>query len=229
MKQIIIASFAALSCLAASATELDLAGTWNLAKADDPGIACPITVPGGIHSALLKAKLIDDAFWGRNEEKIQWIGKSDWRISRTFEVSGEIAKKKEIVLRLEDCDTFAAILVNGHEVGSTTDRFQRYEFNIKPYLKEGDNTIEGRFRSPEKEADRRRAAKGRAFPMSNVPWAKNQAFIRKPACHAGWDWGPAVQVTGFCGTVKIITSDRPYVRYVYSTQDFNSEIGRAHV
>ena len=223
MKQIIIASFAALSCLAASATELDLAGTWNLAKADDPGIACPITVPGGIHSALLKAKLIDDAFWGRNEEKIQWIGKSDWRISRTFEVSGEIAKKKEIVLRLEDCDTFAAILVNGHEVGSTTDRFQRYEFNIKPYLKEGDNTIEGRFRSPEKEADRRRAAKGRAFPMSNVPWAKNQAFIRKPACHAGWDWGPAVQVTGFCGTVKIIASDRPYVRYVYSTQDFNSD------
>ncbi|MBR5457992.1 MAG: hypothetical protein IKV56_04425, partial [Kiritimatiellae bacterium] len=80
------------------------------------------------------------------------MGKSDWRISRTFEVSGEIAKKKEIVLRLEDCDTFAAILVNGHEVGSTTDRFQRYEFNIKPYLKEGDNTIEGRFRSPEKEA-----------------------------------------------------------------------------
>ena len=223
MKRTLIYSLAAMSAFAAHTAELDLAGTWNLSKADDAAFACPIAVPGGVHSALLKAKKIEDAFWGRNEEKIQWIGKSDWNISRTFEVPREMAEKKEIVLRLEDCDTFATILINGHEVGSTANRFRRYEFDIKPYLKEGTNTIAGRFRSAENEADRRRAAKGRAFPMSNVPWSKNQALIRKPACHAGWDWGPAVQITGFCGTVKIIASDAPHVSYVYSTQDFNAD------
>jgi len=222
MKGILFSVLALVSAVA-PAVDLDLSGTWRLEKSGDAKVACPIDVPGGVHSALLKAKLVDDAFWGRNEEKVQWVGKSDWNISRDFEVPAGFLAKREVVLRLEDCDAFATILVNGRKVGETTDRFQRYTFDVKPFLKAGANTIEGRFRSPEREADGRRAAKGRAFPMSNVPWAKNQAFVRKPACHAGWDWGPAIQVIGFCGTVKLIATDGPRVEYVYSTQDFNAD------
>ena len=205
------------------AEELDLAGVWDLVKADDAKVSCPIVVPGGVHSALLKAGLMEDAFWGRNEKKVQWVGLSDWNVARSFEVDGSLLAKKEIVLRLEDCDTFATVLVNGHKVGETTDRFQRYEFDVKPYLKEGENRIEGRFRSPGKEADKRRAEKGRAFPMANLSDVVNQAFIRKPACHSGWDWGPTIQIMGFCGTVKLIATDGPRVEYVYSTQDFSQD------
>ena len=211
----------ALAAGAACGAELDLAGEWQLRKASD-GLSCPIAVPGGVHTALLKAGLMKDAFWGQNEKDMQWVGKSDWNISRAFDVTADFLAKKEIVLRLEDCDCFCTVFVNGQKVGETTDRFQRYTFDVKPFLKEGKNTIEGRFRSPENEADKRRAAKGRAFPMSNVMWAKNQAFVRKAACHAGWDWGPAVQVIGFCGTTKLIATDGPRVEYVYSTQEFNS-------
>ena len=221
MKRILFSFFASALSVAAFADELDLAGTWKLVKADDAKVSCPIAVPGGVHTALLKAGLMKDAFWGQNEKDMQWVGKSDWNISREFEVSKEFLAKKEIVLRLEDCDCFCTVFVNGKKLGETTDRFQRYTFNVKPFLKEGKNTIEGKFRSPENEADKRRAAKGREFPMSNVMWAKNQAFVRKAACHAGWDWGPAVQVTGFCGTTKLIATDGPRVEYVYSTQDFN--------
>ena len=211
----------ALAAGAACGAELDLAGEWQLRKASD-GLSCPIAVPGGVHTALLKAGLMKDAFWGQNEKDMQWVGKSDWNISRAFDVAADFLAKKEIVLRLEDCDCFCTVFVNGQKVGETTDRFQRYTFDVKPFLKEGKNTIEGRFRSPENEADKRRAAKGRAFPMSNVMWAKNQALIRKPACHAGWDWGPSVQAIGFCGTVRLIATDGPRVEYVYSTQEFNS-------
>ena len=221
MKRIIFLSLTATFALAASAAEFDLAGTWKLVKADDAKVSCPIAVPGGVHTALLKAGLMKDAFWGQNEKGMQWVGKSDWNISREFGVSKDFLAKEEIVLRLEDCDCFCTVFVNGQKVGETTDRFQRYTFDVKPFLKEGKNTVEGKFRSPENEADKRRAAKGRAFPMSNVMWAKNQAFVRKAACHAGWDWGPAVQVTGFCGTTKLIATDGPRVEYVYSTQDFN--------
>ena len=219
-----ILSFAvALVASVAFAADLDLAGTWRLAKASDASIACPIAVPGGVHTALLKAGLMKDAFWGQNEKVMQWVGKSDWNISREFEVSKDFLAKKEIVLRLEDCDCFCTVFVNGQKVGETTDRFQRYTFDVKPFLKEGKNTIEGRFRSPENEADKRREAKGRAFPMSNIMWAKNQAFVRKAACHAGWDWGPAVQIIGFCGTTKLIATDGPRVEYVYSTQEFSAD------
>ena len=221
MKRILFSFIAAVVSSVAFSAELDLAGTWKLVKADDAKVSCPIAVPGGVHTALLKAGLMKDAFWGQNEKDMQWVGKSDWNISREFEVSKEFLAKKEIVLRLEDCDCFCTVFVNGQKVGETTDRFQRYTFDVKPFLKEGKNTIEGKFRSPENEADKRRAAKGREFPMSNIMWAKNQAFVRKAACHAGWDWGPAVQVTGFCGTTKLIATDGPRVEYVYSTQDFN--------
>ena len=220
MKSILSFAFTLVASVVFAA-DLDLAGTWRLAKASDASIACPIAVPGGVHTALLKAGLMKDAFWGQNEKDMQWVGKSDWNISREFYVSKDFLAKKEIVLRLEDCDCFCTVFVNGQKVGETTDRFQRYTFDVKPFLKEGKNTIEGKFRSPENEADKRREAKGRAFPMSNVMWAKNQAFVRKAACHAGWDWGPAVQVIGFCGTTKLIATDGPRVEYVYSTQEFN--------
>jgi len=42
------------------AAEIDLAGNWKLVKADDQKVGCPIVVPGGVHTALLKAGLIVD-------------------------------------------------------------------------------------------------------------------------------------------------------------------------
>ena len=221
--------------------EIDLAGVWTANCAGPAAMtqlerfgAFDYLVPGGVQSALLKAKRIPDSFVGTNEVDNLWIGKTDWIVRRTFMVPKEFLAHKEIILRLEDCDTFAEVCVNpalnsfpGRKdeglVGKTTDRFQRHDFNVKSFLREGENVIEVRFRSPEKEADARRAAIGRPFPMSNVMWAKNQTLIRKPACHAGWDWGPSVQVIGLCGTTKLIASDKPRVDYVYTTQDFNGD------
>lgn len=194
----------ACACCAV-ADEIDLAGTWtaNRAGSANEFAAHPerfgtfdYAVPGGIQSALMKAGRIPDTFVGTNEVANLWIGQSDWNVTRKFSVTKEFLAHREIVLRLEDCDTFAEVYVNpvlnsshGKEaagcVGRTTDRFQRYTFDVKPFLKEGENTIEVIFRSPEKEADVRRAKIGKPFPMPNVMWAKNLALVRKPACHAG--------------------------------------------
>ena len=219
------------------AAELDLAGEWTLisvkdiqtgtyASTDKPEVSpyIPATVPGGVHDALLRAGRIKDVYYGSNETNALWVGKCNWIISRSVDVSGDFLRHGQIVLRLEDCDTFASVFVNGGLVGSTTDRFQRYTFDVKKYLKEGKNEISVVFRSPEDEADSRRKSIGKPYPMANVAWAKNQALIRKPACHAGWDWGPSVQSIGLCGTVKLIASDKPRIDYVYTTQSFNADL-----
>lgn len=62
--------------------------------------------------------------------------------------------------------------------------------------------------------------------MSNVPQALNRALIRKPACHAGWDWGLAQMTTGFCGPVRLVAHDGPKIDYVYSSQAFNADFSR---
>ncbi len=221
------ASFAACAlCVASFAEELDLAGTWRLEGTDGGGkkIECPIVVPGGVHSALLAKGIIPDVFYGRNEEKTLWVARHEWTISREFDVTDDLLSRKDILLRLEDCDTFCTVSVNGREAGRTKDRFQRYEFDVKPLLKSGRNVVCGRFTSPVAAADAIAAQRGRPYPMSNVIWAKNQANIRKPACHAGWDWGPEVEVVGFCGTVKLIASDKPRIDYIHTSQKFNEDL-----
>ena len=84
------------------AAEIDLAGTWRLERADDKSVACEIAVPGGVHSALLKAGPMPDPFWGRNELEIQEIGRKEWIVSRSFEVGDELLAKKAIILRLDN-------------------------------------------------------------------------------------------------------------------------------
>ena len=219
--------FCAVAFAAATALgeELDLAGQWDLSGTDENGatVQCPIKVPGGVHTALLEAGKMVNPFYGRNELKTQWVGRQEWTITHTFEVDDGILSKKAIVLRLEDVDTFATISLNGEELGTTDNRFRRWEFDIKPYLRKGVNELKGVFASAELTANEIQAQRGRKYPMSNVPWAKNQALVRKPACHAGWDWGLAQMVTGFCGPVKILAYDDFKVDYIVSSQTFNAD------
>ena len=203
---------------------VDLAGTWRLAPVTNLSDACAVEVPGDVHTALFAAGRIPDPYWGCNETNVQWVAQADWVFARAFDVSPAFAARKRVVLEVEDADTFADIYLNGVKVGETANRFARWTFDVKGALKAGRNEIRAVFRSAWREADRRAAALGRAFPMSNVPWAKNQALIRKPACHAGWDWGLAQMTTGFCGPVRLVAHDGLKIDYVYSEQAFNDDL-----
>ncbi len=211
---------------ARAADVVDLSGTWRLSPFTNAAQTCAVQVPGDVHTALLAAGAIPDPYWGCNETNVQWVAKTDWVFSRTFDVTPGFAAKRRVVLEIEDADTFADVYLNGVRVGATSNRFARWTFDAKGALKAGRNEIRAVFRSAWAEADRRRAALGRAFPMSNVPWAKNQALIRKPACHAGWDWGLAQMTTGFCGPVRLVAHDGLKIDYVYTDQAFSDDLSR---
>jgi len=202
---------------------IDLAGTWNLAYADglhDAVYACP--VPGDVQSALLASGAIPDPYYGRNEEKVQWVSRTEWEISRTFSADRALLASKSVILRLEDVDTFAEISLNGHLLGKTSNRFRRWEFDVKPYLKEGANELVGVFRNAEAEAERLAAASPRAFGMCNVT-VKGMPYIRKPGCHGGWDWGITLMTVGFCGPVQLIATDDVRLDYLRAEPVFNDD------
>ena len=198
-----------LSTLTATAEELNLAGQWLLTGTDESeaAISCPVDVPGGVHSALLRAGKIPHPFFGRNELKTQWVGRHDWTVSRTFEVDDALLARKAIVLRLDNVDTFATIRLNGHELGRTDNRVRRWTFDVKPFLKKGTNEIRGEFASVERLLPGlRQQYPGRDFPMScgDTRWIPSLALVRKPACHCGWDWGLSQMITGFCGETRLV-------------------------
>src|SRR5882672_2703837 len=67
----------------------------------------PATVPGCVHTDLMKNRLIEDPFYRDNESKLQWIGKTDWEYQTTFNVTSELLHKQHIELVFEGLDTYA--------------------------------------------------------------------------------------------------------------------------
>ena len=213
-----------------SAGRMSLAGTWYLREADNAvQFSIPIQVPGGVHSALFAAGRMPDPYFGQNELQTQDVGRKDWRIERSFSVPGALLNAKSVMLRLEDVDTFCTIEVNGEEVGHTDNRFRRWEFDVKKFLKPGDNRIVGVFRSAENVSASLAAKYDHKFQISNVPWAKSIELVRKPQCHGGWDWGLAQMVTGFCGPVELVAVSDARIDYVYCDQDFTANMSKCDV
>ena len=204
---------------AACAAEFDLAGTWTLTQADRPSVTCPVAVPGGIYTALHDAKLIPDPYFAQNEKLTQWPGRADWLFTRSFTLPEGFMSAKSVVLRLEDVDCFATIRVNGREVGKTSNRFQRYDFDVGPFLKDGENAIEALFESTERISYAESNKYDRAYRISNATVSQIN-LVRTVQCHGGWDWGITQMETGFMGAVKLIAADTARIDYVYTTQDF---------
>ena len=220
---------AAFGETAVNANEMSLAGQWSLVQADDAAVTCPIKVPGGVHSALFAAGKMKNPYWGRNELETQWVGRKDWIVSRRFNVPGSMLAAKRVILRLEDVDLFCTVKINGREVGRTDNRFRRWDFDVKAALKEGENTIEGYFKSSELTSNELAKKYDHPFAISNVPWALNAELLRKPHCHAGWDWGVAQMITGFCGPVRLIGTDLARIDYVYCDQKFADDYSACDV
>ena len=97
---------------------IDLGGEWRLDGLDEQGapLSCPAAVPGDVHGALLAAGRMPDPFWGRNEERVQWVAKGDWTFSRTFDVPEAFLRHASVILRLEDCELCDCGLPVFHQV-----------------------------------------------------------------------------------------------------------------
>src|SRR6266853_3069842 len=108
----------------------------------------PASVPGCVHTDLLGNKLIDDPFYRDNEQKLQWIGKTDWEYQTSFNLTPEILKHKNLELVFDGLDTYADIYLNDTLVLKADNMFRTWRVDAKPALKIGSNTLRIRFRSP---------------------------------------------------------------------------------
>jgi beta-mannosidase len=214
-----LAGLAVLVRLAAS-ERLDLAGTWALTLPAEPQFAAvPLAVPGDVHSALLAAGRIPDPYWGDHERVVQWVGMKDWLAVRTFDAPASLRARRLVTLRLEDVDTFCDLTLNGELIGACGNRFRRYDIDVTGKLKPTGNVLAARFRSAELEASARAQRLPWPIPHSMYPGSKRHVnLIRKPACHGGWDWGPALMAVGFAGPVQLLGDDTARIDYVHSAQ-----------
>jgi len=185
-----------------------LNGSWTLRQAGKKE-QYAATVPGCVHTDLLAAGAIEDPYYRDNELDVLWIGETDWVYRRTFQVPAALLDHEEVLLHCDGLDTIAAITVNGKQVGYADNMFRTWEFDLKPVLVAGENTIEILFGAPvtyhiEKSKSFRLPAWGVGLDAMRV---EDGGWIRKEPCNFGWDWGPMLATSGIWKNISIVAFD----------------------
>ena len=105
-------------------------------------------VPGTVHTDLLNHKLIDEPFYDDNESQLNWICENDWIYKTKFDKPKEFEKKLSQFLIFEGLDTVSEIYFNKKLLGKSDNMFLKYEFEISSLIKDKNNELEVRFKSP---------------------------------------------------------------------------------
>jgi len=198
--------------------KIDLSGDWTLQPKNGEW-AIPATVPGDNVSALLAAGKIPDPYWADNELQVQWIGREDWVYSRTFEVGTAFLEERAVFLNIENLDTIATISFNGHLALRTENMFRRYRVDVRKFLVPETNAIRIEFASSERIALEKTKQISYPIPCTKSPVeSPHRNMIRKVPCHAGWDWGICLMVSGIYGDIFLGAASSCRIDYVTTTQ-----------
>lgn len=195
---------------------LDLSGRWTLKSGKH---VIPAQVPGDNVSALLAARQIPDPYRADHELQVQWVGREDWVYEREFRVPAALLSEKAVFLNCDGLDTVATIYINGRRVTRSENMFTRVRVEVKKFLRAGANTIQIEFVSPEKTAVA--AAKRLPYPIptgSAPVFSPHRNLVRKVQCHAGWDWGICLMVSGINGAIYLGATSLGHIEYVTTKQ-----------
>lgn len=97
----------------------------------------------------------------------------------------------DLTLTLSEVDCVATILLNGEVIAQVDNQFIRHDIGVTGKVRDGQNTLRIEFAVARDVA--RQRYENHPFPIPyakmNQPYVGHINFIRKTACHGGWDWG----------------------------------------
>ncbi|MGE8280335.1 MAG: beta-mannosidase [Stenotrophomonas sp.] len=194
----------------ALAAELQAQWTFRLLPGDaqlqaHPGMDAwkPAAVPGSVHTDLMAAGLIGDPYVGAAEAGLQWIGLGDWEYRARFDVDAATLARPHAELRFDGLDTFAEVRLNGQPLLKADNAHRTWRARVDGRLRAQGNELQIVFRSPirsllpQVQAMPHKIAGNYPSPYGDEPKdAMVGNFVRKPAYHFGWDWGPRYVTAG---------------------------------
>src|SRR6185369_4285007 len=171
-----------------------------------------------VHTDLLTNKVIEDPFYRDNEQKQQWIGKTDWEYRTTFKIDQHLLDHKNIELVFEGLDTYADVYLNDKLVLKADNMFRTWRVNCASALVLGDNQLRISFRSPINEILPLMAKMTYQLPASNDQGEKTSPHTRKAPYQFGWDWGPRFVTSGIWRPVYVEAWDTARLSDLHITQ-----------
>ena len=163
-----------------------------------------VRVPGTVHQDLLDHGRLPDPFYGMNEQKVQWVEKEDWLYRTVFTVTADQLKSDAAWLTFEGLDTYADVYLNGSLLLKADNMFVGHKLAVKDVLREGENRLMIRFRSPVEETAPQWDTDGFNYPADNDHSEKRMSvYTRKAPYSYGWDWGIRLATSGIWRPVKL--------------------------
>jgi beta-mannosidase len=182
----------------------------------------PATVPGGVHTDLLALGRIPDPFVGDNERRVQWVAEADWEYRCRFPVASELLRQPHIRLVCDGLDTLATVALNGHVLGSTTNMFRQYRWDVTPFIRGRDKSGEPlanelliTFASSVRYAAEEQATRALPGVSQAIPGGPH---LRKAPCQFGWDWGPQLPPVGIWKDIRLEGFDSARLAEVHLRQ-----------
>lgn len=198
--------------------EIDLNGAWQFRQVGKTSWV-KATIPSVVQLDLLNAGLIEDPFYGTNEEQIAWIELENWEYQKDFEISPDLLQQEAIELVFEGLDTYAEVLLNGVSLLQADNMFCTWRIDCKKQLKVGTNRLNVIFKSPIKEKETAYQNLGYQLPAGNDAGSiKVSPFVRKAPYHFGWDWGPRIVTMGIWRPVHLEAYSFSQLQDVYFEQ-----------
>ena len=127
---------------------ISLNGTWETAFCEvNPGTlekitqmpVIPYAVPGDIHTALMKAGLIEEPLEGMNDFACRWVEGKEFWCRRAFDWM--FTANRRVFLTFEGLDCTADIYLNGQFIGRQNNAFVEAEYEVTPFLRPGRNEL----------------------------------------------------------------------------------------
>jgi beta-mannosidase len=185
----------------------------------------PATVPGVVHTDLLKNGIIEDPFYRLNERGLQWIDKEDWIYETKFNIHSDLFKLQHILLDCKGLDTYADVYLNDSLIVKADNMFREWKANVRNIIHEGKNTLRIYFHSPIKMD----ISKWDALPFqyaARLDQSENggtfdkkvSIFARKAGYQYGWDWGPRLVTSGIWRPIQLIGWSDAFIDSQYFKQ-----------
>ncbi|HEX2979254.1 MAG TPA: glycoside hydrolase family 2 protein, partial [Anaerolineaceae bacterium] len=108
--------------------------------------------------------------------------------------------EQRIYLTFDGLDTLAEVRLNDTLLGKSMDMFLPYTWEARDALREGENRLTVLFHSPLRYIASRNEER---YLVSSVESIEGATYLRKAACHFGWDWGPKLPTVGIWRDLRL--------------------------
>ena len=198
--------------------KISLDGEWIL-KNSQRDIEISAEIPGSVFETLIKNNIIEDPFYGLNEDKVSWVYNSNWEYYIDFDIPANFLNYSNIILRFYGLDTLAIISLNDKIIGSAENMFLYYDFNVNSILKSTSNILKVVFKSPTINAEEEIKKLGINLNTGETA-IQGVPYLRKAQYSFGWDWGPKLPDIGIWKSVELIGFDNLKISSIYPIQRF---------